>query len=859
MTDQKDRVEGLLIEEEMKGSYLDYAMSVIVSRALPDVRDGLKPSQRRVLVAMHDLNLGPRAKYRKCAKIAGDTTGNYHPHGDTVIYPTLVRLAQDFVMRYPLIQGQGNFGSVDGDPPAAMRYTEARMTEAAVALLDDLDKDTVDFAPNYDNSRQEPTIFPGAFPNLLCNGSSGIAVGMATSIAPHNAGEICDALLRLLDEPQCTVEQLFEIVKGPDFPTGGLICGRRGIVEAYRTGRGLLTVRGRVCFEQDEKRNRTAIVITEIPYQVNKTALIEQIAGAVKEDRIPAVADLRDESDKEGMRIVVELKKGEDEKVALNQLYKFSALEDTFSVINIALVGGRPKTLGLKEMLEAYIGHRRDVIRRRTRFLLDKAERRLHIVEGLRIAVENIAEVIQIIRGSADADTARRALMSRFGLSEAQTSAILQMRLQQLTGLEIGKLEEEHRTLVEEIARLRAILADPALVDDLIRADVREVKRRFGDARRTDVTAPVDSLEDEDLIPDDTMAVTVSHRGYIKRLPLDTYRRQGRGGMGVTGGGSKDEDFLEHLYVAQNHDYILCLTDRGQLHWLKVHRIPLLTRQSSGRSIMNLLSLRQGEQITSMIPVRDFSRGYLFMATRRGVVKMTALAAFKRPKKSGIIAISLDEDDALVGVAVVGQDDEVMLGTAKGQAIRFPLTAVRPMGRNARGVVGIKPKDDDHVVSLVVVDATAAVLTVGANGLGKRTPFEEYRVTNRGGLGIISLKVSGKTGDVVALIAVREGDDLMLMTEGGMVVRIAADSVSLVGRSTQGVKLISLREGDRLVAVVPVVKEDTEGESPRAVQGEPLNGENGAWEDGNQENGEPANGCDEPEDGEPANEDEREP
>ncbi|MBI4879305.1 MAG: DNA gyrase subunit A [Planctomycetes bacterium] len=834
MTEPRDRVEGLLIEEEMKGSYLDYAMSVIVSRALPDVRDGL-------------------------AKIAGDTTGNYHPHGDTVIYPTLVRLAQDFVMRYRLIQGQGNFGSVDGDPPAAMRYTEARMTEAAVTLLEDLDKDTVDFAPNYDNSRQEPTIFPGAFPNLLCNGSSGIAVGMATSIAPHNAGEICDGLLRLLDEPQCTVEQLFEIIKGPDFPTGGLICGRRGILEAYRTGRGLLTVRGRVSFEHDEKRNRTAIVITEIPYQLNKTALIEQIAGAVKDDRIPAVADLRDESDKDGMRIVVELKKGEDEKVTLNQLYKFSALEDTFSIINIALVGGRPKTLGLKEMLEAYVSHRRDVIRRRTRFLLDKAERRLHIVEGLRIAVDHIAEVIQIIRGAADADAARRALMSRFALSEAQTNAILQMRLQQLTGLEREKLEEEHRELVEEIARLRAILADPALVDELIRADVREVKRRFGDARRTDITAAVDSLEDEDLIPDDTMAVTVSHRGYIKRLPLDTYRRQGRGGVGVTGGGSKDEDFLEHLYVAQNHDYILCLTDRGQLHWLKVHKIPLLTRQSSGRSIMNVLSLRQGEKITSMIPVRDFSRGYLFMATRRGVVKMTALAAFKRPKKTGIIAISLDEDDALVGVAVVGQDDEVMLGTAKGQAIRFPLTAVRPMGRNARGVTGIKPKDDDHVVSLVVVDATAAVLTVGANGLGKRTPFEEYRVTNRGGVGIISLKVSGKTGDVVALIAVREGDDLMLMTEGSMVVRIAADSVSQVGRSTQGVKLISLREGDRLVAVVPVVKEDTEGESPRAVQGEPLNGENGAWEDVNQENGEPANGSDDAEDGEPPSEDEREP
>lgn len=820
MAESGGRLENLLIEEEMRGSYLSYAMSVIVSRALPDVRDGLKPSQRRVLVAMNDLNLGPRSKYRKCAKIAGDTSGNYHPHGEAVIYPTLVRMAQPFVMRYELVQGQGNFGSVDGDPPAAMRYTEARMTGSSSEMMDDLEKNTVDLVANYDETRQEPTILPARFPNLLCNGSNGIAVGMATSIPPHNLNEVCEGIIRLLDEPDVEVDDLFEIVTGPDFPTGGMICGRKGILDAYRTGRGLLTVRGRVEIEED-KRGKKSIIFTEIPYQVNKTMLIEQIANAVKDGRIKAVSDIRDESDKDGMRLVIELKKGEDEQITLNQLYKFSKLEDTFSIINIALVGGRPRTLNLKQMLFAYVEHRREVIRRRTRFLLDKAERRLHIVEGLKIAVDNIDEVVRLIRQAKDVDTARDGLMQRFELSEIQATAILQMQLQRLTGLERDKLEEERQKLIAEITALRAILDDPRLVDNLIRQDLAEIKEKFGDARRTEITAPVNSMEDEDLIPDDTMAVTVSHRGYIKRLPLDTYRRQGRGGVGITGGGSKEEDFLEHLYVAQNHDYILCFTDRGQMHWLKVHQIPQLSRQSKGQSIMNLLALRQNEKVTSMIPVRDFSRGYLLMATRRGVVKMTALAAYSRPKKTGIIGIGLSDEDSLVGVAVVGQEDEVMLGTAQGRAIRFPVTAVRAMGRTARGVRGVKPKEGDGVVDLVVVDKTASVLSVGARGLGKRTSFDEYRITNRGGLGIISMKISEKTGEVMALKAVRDGDDLMMMTENGMVVRIAVDGISMLGRSTQGVKLISLREGDRLVAVTAIVKDDTEGEAPRAMMDEP--------------------------------------
>ncbi len=836
MTESEGRLQDLLLEDEMKGSYLDYAMSVIVSRALPDVRDGLKPSQRRVLVAMHDLNLGPRSKYRKCAKIAGDTSGNYHPHGEAVVYPTLVRLAQPFVMRYPLVQGQGNFGSVDGDPPAAMRYTEARMTEASSGLMEDLEKNTVDRIPNYDEVRTEPVILPGAFPNLLCNGSSGIAVGMATSIPPHNLNEVCDGILRVVRDPDVEIDDLLEIVKGPDFPTGGVICGRKGIVDAYRNGRGHLTVRGRVAFEED-KRGKVSIVITEIPYQVNKTSLIEQVANAVKDGRITSISDIRDESDKEGMRVVVEVKRGEDENVTVNQLYKYSKLEDTFSIINIALVDGRPRTLNLKQMLEAYVGHRRVVIRRRTRFLLDKAERRLHVVEGLKIAVDHIDEVISIIRNAADVDQARLQLMERFELTEIQANAILQMQLQRLTGLERQKLEEEIQELKEEIARLTAILDDPKLVDAIIEEDLENLKKKFGDERRSEIGPPVNALEDEDLIPDETMAVSVSHQGYVKRINLDTYRRQGRGGVGITGGGSKDEDFLERLYVAQTHDYILCFTDRGKVHWLKVHQIPQLSRQSKGRSIRNLLELQQDEKVTSMIPVRDFSRGYLFMVTRQGTVKRTALNAFSRPKRTGIIACGLAEGDELVSVQVVSQDDEVMLGTAKGSAIRFPVTKVRAMGRTARGVAGVKLREDDHVAGLIVVDPTAMVLTVGERGYGKRTAFDEYRVTNRGGMGIINLRVGEKTGDVVALKAARDGEDLMMMTEKSMVVRIAVDSISVMGRSTQGVKLISVREADRLVSVARVVQDDTEGEAPRAVQDEPAP-EDGGDDDEPDEDGE---------------------
>ncbi len=814
MTDPTGQTEPLLIEKEMKDSYLSYAMSVIVSRALPDVRDGLKPSQRRVLVAMHDLGLGPRSNYRKCAKIAGDTSGNYHPHGEAVVYPTLVRMAQPFVMRYPLVDGQGNFGSVDGDPPAAMRYTEARMSAAAAEMMSDLDRETVDRIPSYDNERTEPVILPGAFPNLLCNGSSGIAVGMATSIPPHNLNEVADGIIKLLANPETTIDELGQIIKGPDFPTGGIICGRKGIRDAYHNGRGQITVRARTAVEE-LKSGRKQIVVTEIPYQLNKTQLIETIAGAVKDDRIPSVSDIRDESDKDGMRLVIELKKGEDENVALNQLFKHSQLESNFSIINIALVDGHPRTLNLKQFLESYVSHRREVIRRRTQFLLKKAEDRLHIVEGLKIAVDHIDEVVRTIREAANVDVAKTNLMAKFSFSEIQATEILKMQLRALTGLEREKLEAERLKLISEIADLKDILANIARVDAMIREDLEDQKKKFGDKRLTEISDPINELDDADLIPDETMAVTVSHKGYVKRLSLDTYRRQGRGGMGITGAGSGDEDYLEHLFVAQNHDYILFLTDRGRLHWLKVYLIPELSRQSKGRSIVNLVQLEQGEKVTSMIPVREFDRGYLFMATRHGTVKKTALSAFKRPKRTGIIAIDLEEGDALVGVSVVNDAEEVLLATAKGQAIRFAAAAVRAMGRNARGVRGIRPREGDKVVDLVVVDTTAEVLSVGEKGLGKRTPFEEYRVTNRGGLGIINMKLGDKTGDVVAVKAVRAGDDLMIMTEGGMVVRIGIDSISSVGRNSQGVKLISLKNGDRLVAVTPVVKDDSEGTAPR--------------------------------------------
>ncbi len=800
------------IEKEMKDSYLIYSMSVIISRALPMVEDGLKPSQRRALVAMNDLNLGPNAHFRKCAKICGDTSGNYHPHSGEGVYPTLVRLAQDFSMRYPLVQGQGNFGSIDGDPPAAMRYTEARLTPITMRMLEDLEKDTVNFVPNYDSTRTEPTILPGKFPNLLCNGSSGIAVGMATNIPPHNLVEVTNAIIKVIEEPDVTLPELMKIIHGPDFPTGGIIHGRSGIMEAYKTGRGKVMVRARVAIEQlkNDKRN---IIVTEIPYQLNKTNLIEQMAALAKSGKLKGITDLRDESDKEGMRFVIELRRGEDENVVLNQLFKHTELQKTFGIIMIALVGGRPVTLSLRRMIDLYVDHRIKVIERRTRFLLDKAEKRAHILEGLKIALANIDAVIEIIKKSPDVQTARERLMKNFKLTEVQATAILEMRLQRLTALEAGKIEKEYRELREKVADYKAILADRNLVLDIIKEDLHELRDKFGDDRRTEIIAEeAETFEVEDLIAEESVAVTISHEGYIKRLPLRTYRKQRRGGKGITGAYHKEGDFLEHLFVASTHDHILFFTSLGRLHRLKVHDIPQMSRIAKGRAIVNMLRLEKGEMITSMIPVRRFDERHVVMATDRGTIKKTPLEAFSRPKKGGIIAISLDEGERLIGVRLTHGGDEIILGTAEGQAVHFKETDIRAMGRTAHGVKGITLRKGDVVRDMIVVESDGHLLTMCENGYGKKTPFDEYRLQRRGGSGIINIKTTERNGKVVGLKSVRSGDELVTITAQGMVLRISADEIRPISRATQGVRLARVDEGDRIVGLARVATEEGSAE-----------------------------------------------
>ncbi|MBI5307849.1 MAG: DNA gyrase subunit A, partial [Planctomycetes bacterium] len=725
----------------MKDSYLSYAMSVIMSRALPDVRDGLKPSQRRILVAMNDLNLGPRTKFRKCAKIAGDTTGNYHPHGEQVVYPTLVRMAQDFNFRYPLVDGQGNFGSIDGDPPAAMRYTEARMTEVTMILMEDLEKNTVDYVPNYDDTRTEPVVLPSKFPNLLCNGCSGIAVGMATSIPPHNVNEICDGMLMIINNPDVTVDELMEVIKGPDFPTGALICGTAGIKEGYRTGRGTITVRARAHVETT-KTGKKSIVVTEIPYQLNRDNILERLADLVREETIKGISDIRNESDRQGSRLVIDLKKGEEEEVVLNQLYKHTKLQDSFSIIMIALVNNRPETLNIKQMLVHYIEHRKVVIIRRTKYLLDRALARAHILEGLRIALQNIDEIIKLIKTSESVDHARQGLISRFSLSELQANAILDMKLQRLTGLEQGKIEEEYKKICAEIKEYQAILSQDKLVLNIIKNDIVEIKDRFGDKRRTEIVSAVGDFNLEDLIAEENVVVIISHEGYIKRLPLDAYRKQHRGGKGVSGSEMKEGDFIENLFVASTHDYILFFTDQGRVYWQKVYDIPQMGKAAKGRAIINLLELKEGEGVTSLIPVRDFDERQLVMATGNGTIKKTVLSAYGNPKKGGIIAINLDEGDKLIGVKLTNGKQDIILGTEQGKAIRFSEEDVRTMGRVTHGVKGITLKDDDKVRGMVVVDENATLLTVCENGFGKRTDFSEYPAHHRGGQGVINIKTT---------------------------------------------------------------------------------------------------------------------
>jgi DNA gyrase subunit A len=815
--ERKERIKDLLIEDEMKESYLTFAMSVIVSRALPDVRDGLKPSQRRLMVAMNDLNLGPRSKTRKCAKVVGDCHGNYHPHGDQAIYQTLARMAQNFVMRYPLVEGQGNFGSMDGDPPAASRYTEARMSAVAAEMLADLEYDTVDFAPNYDGTREEPTVLPGRFPNLLCNGSTGIAVGMATNIPPHNVTEICHAVVKCIDEPDVRIQDLLKIVTGPDFPTGGTICGRAGIRSAYLEGKGSVVLRARSHVESS-RTGKKSLVFTEIPYGANPDNILKRAADLVKEGIIVGVVDLRNESDRSGTRLVVDLRKGEEERVILNLLYKHTQLQDTFGANVIALVNGQPRVLNLKEMLTYYIDHRKDVVTRRTRFLLERDLDRAHIVEGLLLALANIDEIIEIIKKSPDSSTAAERLIARFGFTDRQVKAILDMRLARLTGLEREKLEHEHEELLKRIAGYRAILEDERLLMGVIREETNDILARFGDKRRTEIVDEVDSFDLEDLIAEENVAVTISHEGYMKRQPLSAYRRQRHGGKGVTGAEHKEGDFTEHLFVASSHDYILLFTDRGRIYWLKVYNIPEMGRMSRGRSVMNLLPLQREEKITSFIPVRDFNAGDLLMVTAKGTVKRTELSAYSHPKKTGIIAIGLEEGDRLIGVRHIFEGQQVLLASHGGMAVRFPEKTVRTMGRTARGVRGIRLKKDDEVIGVVLAQEETAVLTVCENGYGKRTAINEYRLTNRGGKGVINIKTTERNGKVIGVVEAQDDDELMMMTLRGMVIRCPASNVRQIGRATQGVRVFSLDEGDRVVAIARVPREELEpgDEGPQA-------------------------------------------
>ena len=836
--ENNERVVEQRILDEMKNSYMNYAMSVIIARALPDVRDGLKPSQRRILVAMNDLNLGPRSKHRKCAKIVGDTSGNYHPHGDQATYGTLVRLGQEWNLRYTLVNPQGNFGSVDNAPPAAMRYTEARMTAHAMDMLEDINRETVDFVPNYDETRTEPLVLPSKFPNLLVNGSTGIAVGMATNLAPHNLGEVCEALLLVIKDPNCGFKDIMKVLPGPDFPTGGIICGRGGIRQAYATGKGHLLVRGKVDIEEG-KKGKKSIIITEIPYMVVKTNIVTKVAELVHADMLPEVSDVRDESDRNGMRIVVELKKDTEEQVVINKLYKHTPLQGTFAISNVALVNNRPETLNIKQMLQLFIDHRKEVIRRRSLFLLKRCQNRAHILEGLILAVSDIDEIIELIKKSPDAPAAKVNLMKKplrlpesatlrkilpeafvkqtavsdQFLTSPQADAILTMQLQRLTGLEVEKLGKEYADLCEEISGYEAILADEKLVLDIITEDIHELKDKYADKRRTVISDDAQELDIEDFITDEDVLVTISHIGYIKRMPIDTYRRQGRGGKGIIGSDTKEGDFIESMFVASTHDYLLVFTNRGKCYWLKVYNIPQLSRQSKGRSIANLLNLGD-QKVTSIINVNKFDDRNIVMATRDGTIKKSALELYANPRSNGIIAITIEPSDDLIGVELTNGKNHIILGTKEGMAIRFDESQARPMGRTAQGVIGIKLRKGDAVVDMVIAEEHATLLTICENGHGKRTILEDYRPQHRGGIGLINIKTSERNGSVVALKAVKDEDDIMIMTAKGIIIRTGLEQVREIGRNTQGVRLIKLDDDDKVVAVERVVKEEQGSEEP---------------------------------------------
>ena len=801
------------IEDEMRTAFLDYAMSVIIARALPDVRDGLKPVHRRALLTLYDLNLTPDRGYRKCAKICGDISGNYHPHGEGVVYPSVVRLAQRFAMRYPLVDGQGNYGSVDGDPPAAMRYTEARMTEICQEMLRDLEKETVDFISNYDGTREEPVVLPSTIPNLLMNGSAGIAVGMATNIPPHNLGELVDGLVAMLADPHISVDELMQFISGPDFPTAGLIYGTAGIRDAYHTGRGLITMRARALIEHSKRTSREQIIITEIPYQVNKAKLVEKIAELVRDRKIEGISDLRDESDREGMRVVIELSRGAQGEVVLNQLYKQTPMQSTFGVIMLALVGNQPRIMPLKELMSQFLDHRKEVVTRRTRFDLRKARERAHILEGLRVALEQLDRVIELIRAAESPAVAREQLIVTLSLTEEQAQAILDMRLQRLTALERDRILQELAELQQRIIELEGILADELKVRAIIKEELLGIKDKYGDERRTEIVDEAVELNIEDLIPQEDVVVTVSRGGYIKRTPARVYRSQHRGGKGIKAMETKEEDFVEHFYIANTHHYILWFTNIGKVHWLKVYEIPEGMRASRGKALVNLLQLDDGETISAMVPVEEFaSARYVIMTTKRGLVKKTPLAAFGNPRAGGIRAISLDDGDELIAVKLTDGSQHIFLGTADGQAIQFREADVRPMGRTARGVIGIDLEAGDAVVAMEVVNPGATMLTVCAHGYGKRTDLDEYRVQGRGGKGLINIKVTERNGRVVGIKQVTEVDELMIMTTAGNLIRLPVRELAVISRNTQGVRLISLGDDDAVASVATIEEEREVGD-----------------------------------------------
>ncbi len=810
MYTRNEKIIPVCIEEEVKDSYLNYAMSVIVGRALPDVRDGLKPVHRRILYAMQELSLDHSKPNKKCARIVGEVLGKYHPHGDVAVYDTLVRMAQDFSLRYPLVEGQGNFGSVDGDNAAAMRYTEARLAAIADEMLRDIDKETVNFGPNFDASLQEPLLLPAALPNLLVNGSGGIAVGMATNIPSHNLNEVVDAIIYLLDNPNAEPKDLMRYIKGPDFPTGGTICGKAGIKEAYTTGRGKLTVRAKATIER-QKGGKDLIVITEIPYQVQKAALIEATAALVDDKKIEGISDIRDESDKDGMRIVCELKRDVEPQIILNQLFKHTQLETTFGIIMLALVDNRPRVLNLRQILDCYIEHRKVIIRRRTQFELDKALKRAHILEGLKIALSVIDKIIKVIKTSKNVQLAKENLMKEFGLSGLQAQAILEMQLQRLTALERDKIDAEYAELLKKIESCRAILASEKKIESIIKGELEELKKKYGDERRTEIVGDVEELEVEDLIAEEDVVVTISHGGYIKRLPVSAYRKQKRGGRGATGAEVKEEDFIEHLFVASTKDYLLVFTDKGQVHWLKVYEIPQASRISKGKAIVNLLETRSDDKISSTIPVREFTGDkYLVMVTKQGLIKKTRLDAYGNPRKGGIIGITLEEGDELIAVELTDGKQELLIAMRQGKAIRFTESDVRDMGRGAKGVKGVSLAKKDEVIAMVVAQKDATLLTVTELGFVKRTPVKDYRLTRRGGKGIINIKVTSKNGEAVSLKMVADRDELMVITQNGMFLRCAVKDIRATGRSAQGVRLIKLDSKDHVACVALVIAEEEE-------------------------------------------------